>query len=211
MILNHKRLIQDAEELDQILPSETKTEITGTRKYFCPNATESERQIFKERAKNLIKSSDSDDDHKFIPLAVVELNGEYFGIDLEVVREFSDLTDITPIPCCPNHIVGSMNLRGDILTLVDIRGSLKMPQLSIENSAKVVVLDVADYNVGIPVDNVYDIIYIKPKDIGVVPTALQSVSDEYLKGTAPYNDKMLSIINLEKMFASGILVVNEEV
>lgn len=60
-------------------------------------------------------------------LAVASVGGEYFGIDLDIVREFCHVGAVTPVPCCPPHIVGQINLRGELLTLVDVRGLLGLP------------------------------------------------------------------------------------
>jgi purine-binding chemotaxis protein CheW len=221
MLLDYEKLILEQEYVEALISGDVtqtqkqeneKREKNGRKKrrVFFPNATKEERKILKERAKNLMASMESEDRSGLLALAVFGLNGEYFGIDLDVVREFSDLSNITPIPCCPEHIVGSINLRGDILTLVDIRKALKMPQVSTENLSKVIVL----YNkqqVGVPVDNVYDIIYIPSSEITPIPAAVQSVSDEYLDGTAPYQDKMLSIIDIRKIFDKGDMTVEEEV
>lgn len=219
MLLDYERLILEQEYVEALISGDVtpkgeaeKREKNGKKKrrVFFPNATQEERKILKERAKNLMASMESQDRSGLLALAVFGLNGEYFGVDLDVVREFSDLSNITPIPCCPEHIVGSINLRGDILTLVDIRKALKMPQVSTENLSKVIVL----YNkqqVGVPVDNVYDIIYIPSSEITPIPAAVQSVSDEYLNGTAPYQDKMLSIIDIRKIFDKGDMTVEEEV
>src|SRR6185436_21126644 len=94
---------------------------------FFADATAEERAILRERALGLMPAGESQDRFHLMPLAVVSLNGEYFAVDLNLVREFGTIHHVTPVPCCPPHIVGQMNLRGDILTLVDIRGALRMP------------------------------------------------------------------------------------
>jgi purine-binding chemotaxis protein CheW len=79
---------------------------------YCPNATTEERAIFRQRADNLRQSIEiSKVTNELMPLAVIGLGHEYFGLDLELVHEFTDISNLTPIPCCPNHIVGNMNLR----------------------------------------------------------------------------------------------------
>lgn len=177
---------------------------------FCPHATPEERAIFRERAQNLRKSTDKQDFAGLVALAVIGLNGEYFGLDLKLVREFTNIRKVTPVPCCPPHIVGNMNLRGEILTLVDIRGVLNMPILGRENISKVTIVRVDDTMAGVTVDEVFDVMYLHPSEISSVPTAVHSINDEYLRGTAPYREKMMSFLDLAKIFKKGDLVVNEE-
>ena len=84
--------------------------------YFCPDATDEERAVFRTRAHNLMQATESLEDAERIPLSIIQLGEECFGVGLGVVREFSHLRRVTAIPCCPPHIAGNMNLRGDILT-----------------------------------------------------------------------------------------------
>lgn len=189
---------------------------TRAERSFCPEATPEERIVFHTRARSLRQPSVNQDSAGLIPLAVVGLNGEYFAFDLGVVREFSALRTMTHVPCCPEHVVGQMNLRGDILTLVDIRTALQMPLphapngMSSDRKGKVVVIQINSMRVGVLVDEVFDVLNLQSAKIRAVPTAVQSLSEEYLQGTAPYKERMLSILDLSKIFTQGTLIVNEE-
>lgn len=190
----------------------------SAQRSFCPQATPEEKAIFQARAKNLRQPLAKENAAELTPLAVVGLNGEYFGIDLQLVREFSALRAVTRVPCCPLHIVGQMNLRGDILTLVDVRGALQMPPPAAANDAfdvsgdigKVVVIQTDELRVGVMVDEVFDVMNLQPSQMRAVPSAAQSLSAEYLKGTAPYKEKMLSILDLPKLLKQDALTVHEE-
>ena len=147
-------------------------------------------------------------------LAVFVLNGEYFGINLDVVREFTDIHQVTPVPCTPDRIVGNINLRGEIVTLIDIRSVLNM-SLNMSETAnylsKAIVVEVADFVTGIVVDEILDIIYLNVSTIAAVPAALHSANREYLRGTALYGEKFMAILNLQKLLTKGGVVVDEEV
>jgi len=180
---------------------------------FCPEATPQEKAIFRQRAQSLRQVSDAENSSGLLPLAVVGLSGEYFGIELNIVREFSDLRAITPVPCCPPHVVGQMNLRGAILTLMDIRAALQMPLASthrVEDNRKVVVIENDDWRFGVLVDEVFDVIHLSPENVREVPAAVQSQSEEFLKGTANFEAKMLGILDLPKILHQGVLTVHEE-
>ena len=175
---------------------------------FCPEATPAEREIFQSRAMNLIQKLESHDTAGQTPLAVVKLGGEYFGVELNVVREFAHLHHVTPIPCCPAHIAGNMNLRGDILTLVDIQHVLKIPQQAF--AASVMVAQADDLRVGVPVAEVYDVIYLHTADITPAPASSGKLNDEYCKGVVRYGDKMVSVLDLYRILTKGGLEVEEE-
>ncbi|MEG4117894.1 chemotaxis protein CheW [Microcoleus sp. N9_B4] len=189
--------------------------ILSKRHVFCPQATPEEKAIFQSRANHLRRRSEGENDAAInMSLAVFVLNSEYFGIHLDLVREFTDINQVTPVPCTPDRIVGNINLRGEIVTLIDIRSVLNM-SLNMSETAnylsKAIVVEVADLVAGIVVDEILDIIYLNVSEIAAVPAALHSANREYLRGTAIYGEKMMAILNLQKLLTKGGLVVDEEV
>lgn len=201
----------DAESLEDKLTHDDQNLSLEKRRVFCPNATPEERDIYHKRAENLRQVTETEEQEGFKPLAIVALNDEFFGLDLNLVREFSDINHITPIPCCPHHIIGNMNLRGEILTLVDIRGLLNLPLQNMTENAQAIVVKVDDIVVGIKVADVVDVMFLNPQDITSVPTAIHSVNDEYLQGAAPYKEQMMSILDINKILLNGGLIVDEAV
>jgi purine-binding chemotaxis protein CheW len=177
---------------------------------FCPNATLEETTTFRKRADNLRLPPESQDLKTFITLAVIALNGNFFGINLEMVREFTSIQQVTPIPCVKAHIIGNMNLRGEILTLIDISGLLNLPSMSINNNSKAMVVEVEGIVAGLMVEEVCDVMFsLNPGEIRAVPTGIHSVNDEYLQGTVLYHEKIMSILDLSKIFLNGSLIVDE--
>ncbi|MEG3858169.1 chemotaxis protein CheW [Microcoleus sp. herbarium12] len=179
---------------------------------FALNATAEEKAIFRERAQNLRQQSEQENSAAInMSLAVVLLNGEYFGINLGVVREFTDIRQVTPIPCTPDRIIGNMNLRGEILTLVDIRKVLNMSSAQVKSLSKAIVVEIEDLVAGIVVDEILDIIHLNVAEMATIPAALNSANREYLRGTAFYQEKPIAILNLQKLLTKGGIVVDEEV
>lgn len=227
VIVNHHNLLRDTDAVEALIAAENREDfnqqiaaleqpqksslITDFYKLCCPSATDKEKAIYHERAEHLKQVTDNSELSGLLPLAIIGLNNEYFGLDLELVQEFTRIRNVTPIPCCPPHVVGNMNLRGDILTLVDIRSALNMPLTATKNGTKALVVSIEDLVTGFPVDEVFDVMYIHPSEITSLPVAVPSGNDEYLRGTTPYSEKMLTIIDLEKLLKSRSLTVNEEV
>lgn len=219
MLLNHKNIVDYSEKVElpnvdelgnSINYEEIDTLVPHFQK-FCPNATPEERLIFKERATALMQQGDRQDFAGLIAVAVISFNREYFAVDLELVREFTDLRKITPIPCTPSHIIGNMNLRGEIVTIIDIRGLLNLPIEAINSTSKAMVVHQDEIVAAIPVENVFDVIYLHPSQLMPIPVAIHSNNDEYLRGAAPYRDKIMMFLDLGKILNKGELIVNEEV
>ncbi|KPQ32220.1 MAG: purine-binding chemotaxis protein CheW [Phormidium sp. OSCR] len=211
-----QQLPQDEEISDESAEAFDAANGKGDSFQFCPEATLEEQDIFRQRANSLRIPAETADLKQVLSLAVVALEGEYFGIDLQLVREFTDLRNVTPIPCCPPHVVGNMNLRGEILTLVRINDFLNLqPTLSDEDpsqtlSQRAVVVQVEDMVVGIVVDEVFDVTPVDPTKISPMPTAIRASSDEYLQGTILYKATALTILDIRKLLSQGQLVVDEE-
>ncbi|GAB4381521.1 MAG: hypothetical protein Kow00121_40230 [Elainellaceae cyanobacterium] len=168
------------------------------------------QQQLQERAENLRQPNNAQETGG-IPVAVVGLGDEYLGLGLETVHEFTDIHKVTPVPCCPSHILGNMNLRGEIITLVDISQVINLPIGSLKTWCKAIIIRFNQLTAGIAVDDIFDLIYLDPTQISAVPIAICSGSDDFLQGVASYQDKMMSIINLSKILATDVLTVDEEV
>ncbi|MFH7241446.1 MAG: chemotaxis protein CheW [Spirulina sp.] len=172
---------------------------------FGPEA----QMVLQDRAEGLAQVTKADNLAGLSALAVVSLEGERFALGLESVHEFTEVPQITPIPCCPSHIVGNMNLRGEILTLVDIRRFLNLSPSADRKPDKAVVMRLGSLVAGIVVDDVYDVVYVQPSEIASIPAAIHSSDNEYLKGIARYQDSMMSLLDLPRLLTQGELVVNQ--
>lgn len=212
-LLDERALIRDAEEIEALDNEDVHSDTpdNGDREMpgFCPNASFEELEIFRQRANSLRIPAESQDLQNVISLAVVSIRNEYFGIDLQTVREFTEIRNVTPVPCCPPHVVGNMNLRGEILTLVTIDGLLNLSSAE-KPPERAVVVQVDDIVAGIAVDEVYDVTHANPAKVSAIPTAVRAQGDEYLRGTVLYKHTALTILDVRKLLEQGELIVDEE-
>lgn len=179
--------------------------------YFCPQATPEERAVFHSRAVALLAPAERAETTGLAPHAVIGLNGECFGVALDAVREFCEVRAVAPVPCCPPRFVGQMNLRGDVLTLVDIREALGLPMSRETAGARALVVRDGELAAGVPVEQVFDVIHLRPADIAPAPAALHEPRNEYVTGVASYAGRMLCLIDLRKLLAEGGMAVEETV
>ncbi len=174
---------------------------------YCPQASENDKIIFRQRADNLRASNSDEETADLIPVAIVSLEGEYFGLNLDIVREFINIDRVTTIPCCPDYIVGNINLRGEILTLLDLRPVLKL-QSTQSKTTKAVAINVEEIWAGITVDEIFDVIYFRPQEVKPVPVGINANTAQYLQGTATYLDRPLNVIDISKMLSQRVLTVD---
>ncbi len=193
---------------EQVFDAQQLPILTNFFSLYCPNVTVEEQRIFHQRAVNLRHSLESSNIHKLMPLAVVRLEEEYFGLELQRVQEFINIRHVQPIPCCPPQIMGNINLRGEIMTLIDVRETLNLNQTT-GHASKAVVIEVEDIVAGITVDQVLDVVYLPPSEISAMPAALPQRYQTFFQGATQYHQKSLSILDLSKVLSQGGLVVDQ--
>ncbi|BAU63746.1 chemotaxis protein CheW [Stanieria sp. NIES-3757] len=218
ILLNHENLVRYPEEVqdsiaagEEVIHLDSKTTLSqlnsGNFYNLClPNATAEIKNILRKRASNLRHSLIDFNQTKLSSIAVISLNQEYFGISLDLIREFTELFYYTPIPCCPNHIVGNMNLRGEIITLIDIGQFLNLRNSSATTHKKVAVVKLKDFVTGIVIDEVVDVTYLREQEIQ--KASEDKINNQYLQGTILYQQKVIGIINLKKLIEQPELIVN---
>jgi len=192
------------------------TEQTSPVHHFCPEATPEEHAVFRARAKALMEAA-AEEEGTRIALAVVELDGEYFGIGLEAVQEFCDIVSPSPIPCCPPHVLGAISLRGNLFTLLDLRGALNLARAA-QGSGKAVIARASarlgagpgEQLIGVVVDEVHDVVYLREEALQAAPPALREQHGAEVKGTAPYGGKMMAVLDLPALLAREEWIVNEQ-
>jgi purine-binding chemotaxis protein CheW len=165
-------------------------------------------ELFRRRAHELAAVHANDDRSGLEAFAVIQLDGELFGLGLNVVREFAHLRKVTLVPCCPPHIRGNMNLRGNILTLVDIRPALGMSGEGALN--EVVVVRSGDMLFGLPAAAIVDVVQVASSEIAAIPVASQRAGKAYCRGIATIDGEAIGILNMEKLLAGHELRVMEE-
>ena len=211
VLLDVDKLLRYKEQLTLLVTDDSQEVVTTTSNSFFdlyfPEATSQDRVIFRQRADNLKESTAKDEQQNLIAIAVFGLGGEYFGLELDIVREFIKIGRITQIPCCPNYIIGNINLRGEILTLVELRQILNISSQTMQSHPKAVVFQVDDIVAGIAVDEVFDAIYLPPEKLKPLPVALAKESN-YLKATATYSGQTLHLIDLPKILDRRLLTVD---
>lgn len=176
---------------------------------YCPQATDKERETFRQRAAALrqpLAGSQTSDD--VLPMAVIGLSGEQFALDLTAVKEFINVRNLTAIPCTPPQIAGNTNLRGEVLTLVDIRRALNLAPAPVEVGTEAVVVEVNEIVAGIAVDAVFDVAYVPATAARPLETVV-SKQDAFLSGTTDFGDRLVGILDLPRLLTQGGLVVND--
>ncbi|MGF1536193.1 MAG: chemotaxis protein CheW [Elainellaceae cyanobacterium] len=167
--------------------------------------------VLRRRAEELRRlQGDSDADEDLTNMVVMTVGGQLFGIDAQTAREFITVNQAMPIPCCPPHIVGSVNLRGEILTVLDVCQPLGLPSSALARVPKAVVVEADETAVAIVVDDVRDAMFsLSPREVTQVPQKAIAVKPDYVQGVASYDGEALYVLDLPTLLKSQEVVVNE--
>jgi purine-binding chemotaxis protein CheW len=136
------------------------------------------------------------------------LADETYVIESVFVKEVYQLRDFTPLPGIPPYIFGIINVRGQILPVVDLKKFFNLPEKGSGDSNKVIILQNDQMEFGILADDINGTLTIDPDEILVVPVTLNGIGEEYLKGVTREN---LIVLNGEKLLSDESIVINDEV
>ena len=135
-------------------------------------------------------------------LVTFDLLGEEFGVPILDVREIIQMLNITPVPNAPSFVEGVINLRGQIIPIVDLRKRFNLATKEITNENRIVVIEVNNNTLGLIVDGDSEVLRI-PEDLVKPAPALIAggIGSEFIKGIAYYKERMLILIDLYKVFS----------
>ncbi len=125
------------------------------------------------------------------------LGKEEFALPLLSVKEVIGMPDITSIPQVPPHFLGIMNLRGLIISVMDLRVKLGLKPQAGEETA-VIILDLGDYNLGIMVDQVNAVVELSDADIADKPMMDSSKANDSVTGVFRKDDRLVLLLNVSK-------------
>ena len=129
------------------------------------------------------------------------LGDEIYGIHVMQVREVLRYMDIAPVPGAPYYVLGIINLRGNVVTVIDLRLRFNLPQSEITEKTRIVVIESQSYVIGIMVDSVAEVVYLKSTEIDPAPTVGTEDSAKFIQGVSNKNDQLLILVDLNKLFS----------
>lgn len=177
----------------------------------CPTVPGEQRKqkILRERARVLAREPVQDEAPEDT-LQVLEflLSRERYAIETRFIGEVFPMKSFTVLPCTPRFLVGAINVRGEVLPLVDIREFLNLPEKVATGSDKVVIVKTDTAAIGVVADEIVEVRNIPYRDLQSPGSLSPGIGAEYLK---VMTDDRLVVLEIEKLLAERRLTVHEEV
>lgn len=129
------------------------------------------------------------------------LDNETYGINVMQVQEVLRHTDIAPVPGAPSYVLGIINLRGNVVTVIDTRQRFGLSPAPITDNTRIVIIEADKQVIGILVDSVAEVVYLRQSEIETAPNVGTDESAKFIQGVCNKNNELLILIDLEKMMS----------
>ena len=168
---------------------------------------EEKNKILKSRAKILaVESEKKAKAEECIQVVEFLLACEKYAVASEYVREIYPLKEFTPIPCTPPFVLGIINVRGQILSVIDIKKFFDLPEKGLTDLNKVIILHSESMEFGILADAIIGVRNIVVSELQTSLPTLTGIREEYLKGVTK---ERTVILDAEKLLSDKSIVVHE--
>jgi len=128
-----------------------------------------------------------------------KLDGEKYGIRVMQVQEVLRVSEIAPVPGAPGYVMGIINLRGNVVTVINTRSRFGLPDTQNDDSTRIVILESDNNVVGIMVDSVAEVVDLKNGQIETSPNVGNDESSKYIEGVATQDGELLILIDINKL------------
>jgi purine-binding chemotaxis protein CheW len=134
-----------------------------------------------------------------IQMVTFRLKDETYGINVMHVQEVLRVTEIAPVPGAPDYILGIINLRGNVVTVIDTRLRFGLPAGELTDSSRIVIIESEKQVVGIMVDAVAEVVELTESQIDAAPNVGNEESSRYIQGIATMGEVLLIVVDLHKL------------
>lgn len=131
------------------------------------------------------------------------LEGEKYGIDVMSVQEVLRLTEIAPVPGAPSYVLGIINLRGNVVSVIDTRSRFGLTSKEADDLSRIIVTEAESQIIGMLVDSVAEVIDVDQSDIESAPNVGNDDSSLYIDGVVSRDSDLLILLDLNKLLSSS--------
>ena len=179
---------------------------TAAEQGWAPSAEEA-RKILKDRAQALARKPQPNAAGESLEILEFRLAYESYAIEACFVREVCPLKDFTPVPCTPPFVLGIVNVRGQILSVIDLKKFFELPEKGLSDLNKVIIAHNRDVEFGILADAVAGVRAIPVAEIQPPLPTLTGIRQEYLKGVTR---ERLVVLDGAKLLSDSRMKVDGE-
>ena len=130
-----------------------------------------------------------------------QLDRETYGINVMQVQEVLRYTEIAPVPGAPDYVLGIINLRGNVVTVIDTRSRFGLQPAEVSDNSRIVIIEAEKQVIGIMVDSVAEVVYLRSSEIDVAPSVGTEESAKFIQGVSNRDGELLILVDLNKLLS----------
>jgi len=130
---------------------------------------------------------------------VFKLGQEKYGVDILNVGTISEYLDITKVPDAPYYVEGMINLRGDIIPVINLKKRFNMAESEISDETRIIIYSIDGIDIGFLVDEASQVLRVDEKDIEPTPAILRGQEREYISGVGKYENHIIILLDFSKV------------
>jgi len=138
-------------------------------------------------------------DDPILQWVTFRLDDETYGINVMQVQEVLRYTEIAPVPGAPIYVLGIINLRGNVVTVIDTRQRFGLKVDEVTDNTRIVIIEAEGQVVGILVDSVSEVVYLRQSEIETTPSVGNEESAKFIQGVCNKNGELLILVELDKL------------
>jgi len=131
-----------------------------------------------------------------------KLEGELYGINVIQVQEVLRVTEIAPVPGAPDYVLGIINLRGNVVTVIDTRRRFMLSERDIDDDTRIVIIEIMGQIVGLLVDGVAEVVYLRESEVESAPDVGNDESSKYIQGVVSRESGLLIMVDVNKLLST---------
>ena len=140
-------------------------------------------------------------DDPILQYVTFKLDEETYGINVMQIQEVLRYTEIAPVPGAPDYVLGIINLRGNVVTVIDTRKRFGLSEAEVSDHTRIVVIEVDSQVVGILVDSVAEVVYLRQSEMESAPNVGNDESAKFIQGVCNKNGELIILVEFEKLMS----------
>lgn len=136
------------------------------------------------------------DNNQFVAF---KLNDEYYGIDINNVQTIERIMSFTRVPNAPEYVKGVINLRGEVVPVIDLRKRFNFKTKEIDKDSRIIIVSHNEIIVGLLVDSSSEVIQLGKKDIDNPPNVGEDTSQKFVNGIGKKDERLIMLLDLKEL------------
>ncbi|ATC98217.1 MAG: chemotaxis protein CheW [Pseudomonadota bacterium] len=149
----------------------------------------------------VLSSNATDVNDEVLQWVTFHLGEETYGINVMQVQEVLRYSEIAPVPGAPGYVLGIINLRGNVVTVIDTRTRFGLQSAEVTDNSRIVIIEAEKQVIGILVDSVAEVVYLRTSEIDSAPNIGTEESAKFIQGVSNRDGELLILVDLNKLLS----------